>query len=162
MASTRTAEQQRQYMADWRARKKAKQQESPGLVEPIVAEGSLDAVAAGQGVQKNMDGKTWRSAEAFAAAIPTADIVLTAKDVHAQCFKAEQASWKREEQARQDYKEMQGILEGIAANARRQQSGGRQFTIYEDAIARIITLTEEVHERERQAAEFAVDMDEPF
>ena len=156
----RTPEQQREYMRVFRARKKAEQQESAGLSEPSTAtpqQPTQPDVAPAPAVFAA--GKSWKSAEAFVAAQP--DIVLSARDVHAECLKAEKRSWAREEAARADYAAMLGILKAIAT-AKEQSPGSQRYIVYGDLMARILAVTDDVHERERQAAEFAVDMDEPF
>jgi hypothetical protein len=140
----RTAAQQRKYMADFRARKRLEQQQSAGLVDP-------------QPVAQPVAAKPWRSAESFAAAKAPAPVI----DVHAVCKAAERASWKREQEARADYQAMLGILRTIAT-AKEQAPGSRRYLVYEDTMSAILAITDDVHERERQAAEFAVDMSEPF
>lgn len=98
----------------------------------------------------------WKSAEEFVA-----PAVSPLRNVHAECEKAERRSWQREQDARADYAAMLGLLR-VIATAKEQAPGSRRYLVYEDTMTAILAITDAVHERERQAAEFAIDMSEPF
>lgn len=83
------------------------------------------------------------------------------RNVHAECEKAERRSWQREQDARADYAAMLGLLR-VIATAKEQAPGSRRYLVYEDTMTAILAITDAVHERERQAAEFAIDPNEPF
>ena len=122
------------------------------VITPLVAVDPGTEVKFGNG----FSGKSWKSAEAFVAKTAAPE-----RDPHEQCRKAERASWLREQDARADYAAMLGILRTIAT-AKEQAPGSRRYLVYEDTMSAILAITDDVHERERQAAEFAVDMSEPF
>jgi hypothetical protein len=134
------------YQREWRARQKAKQQESVPSERPVV-----------HSVTPMEPKHQWKSAEAFVAAKapPTTD-------VHALCKRAERENWRREQEARDDYAAMLSVLQSIVNMTVRQEPGHRQVLLYENQIAPIAQIVAEEHERAVAAAEFAVDLDEPF
>lgn len=155
------------YMKDYMARKRAdakqKQQESKGLTETPATSDKTPKTdtqdmstavyeAAGIAIAASGFKPPWK-------VIPNP--VAPTRNIHAECAKAERRSWQREQDARADYAAMLGLLR-VIATAKEQAPGSRRYLVYEDTMTAILAITDAVHERERQAAEFAIDLEEPF